>query len=80
MVSNFEFRNPLDPNEYIIWEEQGFEEYWVGLFRYLRPRKKAVGFLGKEFVTDNERLGIKIGFDGENFFGTLSCSFQATVA
>ena len=66
------YRNPHDPTDYYIWEDQGFEQYWVGMFTGLRPQRKLIGFMSKEFIEDNARLGIKVGFDGKQFYGTFN--------
>jgi len=67
-----QLRNPLDPNEYVLWEEHGFEEVYVGLFKVLRPKRICVGFMAKEFINDNKKIGIDVCFDGKNIFGIFN--------
>lgn len=72
MVTPTPPRNPFDPNDYVLFEEQGFEWIYVGLMKVLVPKRKVVGFLSKEFQEDNARLGIDVGYSNGQFFGTIS--------
>ncbi len=72
MIFNANYKNPLDPNDYIIWEQRGFEEVFIGLFKILRPRIVYKGFEAEQFVRDNARLGISVGTVDGQFFGTTS--------
>ena len=67
-------KNPLDPNDYLVFEENGFEFLDIGLFKKLVPVRKVIGFLTDEFVRDNAKLGIKIGFSDGQFYGDLKFS------
>ncbi len=68
-------KNPFDPNEYIIWEEHGFEWVWVGMLKTLKPIRKIVGFETELFLQDCERLGLSphVGEDGQ-IYSTMSFS------
>lgn len=72
MFSGYTYKNPFNPNEYIIYEEYGWEEVYIGLFKILKPKRKIIGFMTEEFIRDNAMLGIKVIFDGENFIRTIS--------
>ncbi len=54
------YRNPLEPNDYVIYEEKGFEWKYTGIFKSLEPVRKAVRFLTEEFIEDNAKMGIEI--------------------
>lgn len=69
-------KNPLNPEEYVIYEERGFEWAWIGMFKTLRPIRKAVGFLADEFKADCNKLGLGpyMGEDGQ-IYSTFLMNF-----